>query len=104
MTRKASYPYPPTPDHIIDKMVNPKAQHRDDQAIQSVRLKQIESEFDTLITQAGHIIQMLLEEEGSEKYTVIGRVCEAINWSHKARWSYQEFAKDGKLATKAEAQ
>tara|TARA_R110000824_G_scaffold162778_4_gene338502 strand:- start:1154 stop:1417 length:264 start_codon:yes stop_codon:yes gene_type:complete len=59
--------------------------------------------FDELNTVAGRIIQVLLREEGNERYTVIGRVCECINWAHKAQWSYAEFVKDGKLGTSTES-
>ena len=58
--------------------------------------------FDELNKVGGRIIQELLREEGNEKYTVIGRVCESINWAHKAQWSHAEFVKDGKLGTQTE--
>ena len=61
--------------------------------------RDITQAFDELNTVAGRIIQTLLLEEGNEKYTVINRVCESINWAHKAQWSYEEFVKDGKLGT-----
>lgn len=63
----------------------------------TLREKEIDEEFESLITQAGRIIHLLLEEESSEKFAVVSRVCESIQWASKARWSYAEFAKEGRL-------
>ena len=57
-------------------------------------------QFDAVTTQCGHIIQTLLEEQGTEKYTVIQRLCESIQWMQKAKWSYNEFVKEGRLGTR----
>jgi hypothetical protein len=65
--------------------------------------EELDREFKLLTTQAGRIIQMLLEEEGGEKYAVVSRLCESIQWASKAQWSYNEFAKEGRLG-KREAQ
>jgi len=73
-----------------------------EKATQKAHQEGITQAFDELNTVAGRIIQTLLLEEGNERYTVIGRVCECINWAHKAQWSYGEFVKDGKLGTPTE--
>ena len=70
-----------------------------EKATQKAHQEGITQAFEELNTVAGRIIQTLLLEEGNEKYTVINRVCESINWAHKAQWSYEEFVKDGKLGT-----
>ena len=81
------------------KMRPPKKSQNGDEATLSRRLEEVQDQFDELTTQAGHIIHNLLREEGSEKYTVISRLCDSITWAQKARWSYEEFAKEGRLGT-----
>ena len=60
----------------------------------------LNQQFDAVTTQCGHIIQTLLEEQGTEKFTVIQRLWESIQWMQKAKWSYVEFAKEGRLGTR----